>query len=166
MTDESPRRNRRGRNATFTPAGRPRRWRPAYATGSGFTLIELLIVVAVVAVLARIAYPSYVKQVVKSSRSAAQSQLVELSNLQERIFLNSNLYTGSVTTAYNAKSDGGLGVASGTTPDGRYALSLTPTTASAAFTLTATPVAGTTQEGDGNLTIDQTGKRLWGTTPW
>ncbi len=37
----------------------------------------------------------------------------------------------------------------------RLARSATSTT----FTLTATPVAGTTQESDGTLTIDQSGKR-------
>jgi type IV pilus assembly protein PilE len=134
------------------------------ARQQAFTLIELMIVVVVVGVLARIAYPMYVQQVVKGSRTAAQSQLLELSNLQEKIYLNSNLYTGSVTTAYNGKSDGGLGVTSGTTNDARYTLTLAPTTASSSFTLTATPDLGTSQDADGYLSIDSSGLRNWGST--
>jgi type IV pilus assembly protein PilE len=146
--------------------GRAQRLDAANSGERAFTLIELMIVVAVVAILAAIAYPSYQKQIIKGSREAAESQLVELSNLQEKIFLNSSLYTGSVTAAYNGQSAGGLGVTSGTTSDGRYTLSLSPTTPSAAYTLTATPVATTSQAGDGNLTIDSTGNRLWGTASW
>jgi len=131
-----------------------------------FTLIDLLIAVAVVAILVAIAYPSYRNQIIKSSRAGAQSQLIELANLQEKIFLNSSSYTGSVTNAYDGTSAGGLGITSGKTADGRYTLSLNPTSASAAYTLTATPVPGSTQDGDGNVTIDSSGKRLWGSKPW
>jgi type IV pilus assembly protein PilE len=134
------------------------------ARQQAFTLIELMIVVVVVGILARIAYPMYVQQIVKGSRTAAQSQLLELSNLQEKIYLNSNLYTGSVTAAYNGKSDGGLGVTSSTTNDARYTLTLAPTTASSSFTLTATPDLGTTQDADGYLSIDSSGQRNWGST--
>lgn len=64
----------------------------------GFTLIELMIAVAVVAILTLIAYPSYVQYIVKGSRSAAQTELQELSSMQEKIYLNSNGYTGNLTT--------------------------------------------------------------------
>ncbi len=131
-----------------------------------FSLIELLIVIVVLGVLARIAYPQYIKQIVKGSRNSAQSQLLELSNLQEKIFLNSSLYTGSVSNAYTGLSSGGLGITTSTTYDSKYSLSLAPTTASTSFTLTATPVTGSTQDGDGNLSIDSTGKRLWGSASW
>ena len=86
---------------------------PTRAAGSrsrGFTLIELLIALAVVAILVRIAFPSYQAYIVRSSRQAAQSELVALANAQERIFLNSNAYTASVTGTYTGQSGGGLGV--------------------------------------------------------
>ena len=134
------------------------------AKQQAFTLIELMIVVAVVGILARIAYPMYVKQVVKGSSTAAQSQLMEPSNLQEKIYLNSSNYASSVDGLYTGKSDGGLGVTSSTTNDARYTLSLSPT-ASASYTLTAGPVAGTTQEGDGDLSIDSSGQRIWTGSP-
>ena len=34
------------------------------------------------------------------------------------------------------------------------------------FTLTATPVAGTSQAGDGNMTINSNGIRTWGSETW
>jgi type IV pilus assembly protein PilE len=130
----------------------------------GFTLIELLIAAAVLTVLVRLAYPSYKTYVVRTSREAAESQLLQLANVQERIFLNSGAYSTSVTGAYTGQSSGGLG-SSGYTTDGTYAISCTSCTATA-FTLTATPVSGKTQVGDGNLTVDQSGKRLWGSASW
>ncbi len=133
---------------------------------AAFTLVELLVVVVIVAVLARIASPLYTQQIIRASREAAQSQLLELSNLQEKIFLNQNLYTGSISNAYTGLSSGGLGVTGSATTDAKYTLSLSPTTASSAYTLTATPVTGTSQVGDGNLSINQNGTRVWGSASW
>jgi type IV pilus assembly protein PilE len=130
----------------------------------GFTLIELMIVIALVAVLAGIAMPSYTQYVTRSSRESAQAELVELAGVQDKIFLNSNAYTASVTGAYTGLSTGGLGWTSGKSRDTRYTISAT--VAGASFTLTATPVAGTTQASDGNLSIDSQGVRTWGSKSW
>ena len=134
------------------------------STSRGFTLIELMIVVVIVGVLARIAYPSYLKYIVRTSREAAQSHLLELSTVEEKIFLNSSAYTGSVTGAYTGNATGGLGMTSGKSNDGKYTISAAAATNT--FTLTATPVAGKTQVGDGNITIDQSGVRVWGSSTW
>ena len=125
----------------------------------GFTLIEVLIAVAIVAILAAIALPSYQRYVTRTSREAAESMLMELANAQERIYLNSTppSYSNSVTGAYTGTSAGGLGITSGKTNDGKYTLAISNFTAHT-FTITATPVAGTTQVNDGTLTVDQTGK--------
>ncbi len=132
----------------------------------GFTLIELMIVVAIVAVLAAVALPSYRQYVVRSARTQAQSELMQMATLQEKIYLNSNSYAFSVTAAYNGTSAGGLGVASGNTSDGRYALTLSNTAASQTYTLVATPVATLSQSNDGNLSITESGVKLWGTASW
>jgi type IV pilus assembly protein PilE len=133
----------------------------------GFTLIELMIALAIVAILVRIAFPTYQAYVVRSSRQAAQSELIALANAQEKIFLNSNAYSvasGSMTAAYTGQSGGGLGVTSGKSKDNRYTFSVAGTATT--FTLTATPVTGTPQAGDGNLTITETGQRTWGSKTW
>lgn len=127
----------------------------------GFSLIELMVAVVIVAILAAIAVPSYSNYVVRGSRAAAQTELLELASLQEKIFLNSNAYTPSVAAAYNGNSAGGLGRTGGQTPDGKYALSLDIAVPSQTFTLTAAPVAGKSQAGDGALTISENGQRCW-----
>ncbi len=132
----------------------------------GFTLIEMMIVVVIVAILAAIALPSYQEHVVRSARVQAQAELLELSSLQEKIFLNSNAYCASVTAAYNATSAGGLGRTSGKTNDGRYDLSLDITTPSQTYVLTATPVSASSQADDGIISVSESGQRIWGTTTW
>ena len=135
--------------------------------GRGFSLIELVFVVAILSILVTIAYPSYRNYVIRASRSAAQTELLQLANQQEKVYLNSNAYATSITAAYNGRSDGGLGKTTGQTDDAKYTLSISPTAGSTqTYTITATPVTGSTQEGDGNLTISSDGTRAWGSTPW
>ena len=130
----------------------------------GFTLIELMLVVAIVAILAAIAMPNYSNYVVKASREAAQSELLTLAGLQEKIYLNSNSYTASVTNAYNGTSAAanGLGRTGGQTTDGKYALSFLNTSGvGQTYTLAAQPVSGKKQQGNGCITIQENGKREW-----
>jgi type IV pilus assembly protein PilE len=130
----------------------------------GFTLIELMIVVVIVGILAAVAIPSYSQYTVKSSREAAETQLMQLAALEEKIFLNSNAYTANMTADYNATATGGLGLTSGLTTDGKY--TLTVASAGQTFTITATPVTGKSQANDGNITISDNGQRLWGNANW
>ena len=131
---------------------------------SGFTLIELMITVAVIGILAAIAIPSYAQYTIRSSRQAVQSELAVMASIQEKIYLNSNAYASSITTAYNGSSTGGLGVTSGKSRDGKYTFSVT--VASATYTLTATPVVGSSQSADGALTINAAENRTWGSKTW
>ncbi len=134
---------------------------------NGFSLIELMIAVAIVAILAAIAFPSYQSYVVRSSRAAAQSELLQLAALQEKIFLNSNSYSGDLNDPYTGRSDGGLGQQGGITADGKYALELTPNVIpTQTFTITAFPFVGRSQDGDGVIRISSDGTRLRGSVPW
>ena len=130
----------------------------------GVTLIELLVVLALVAVLARIALPSYRQYAVRGSRQAVQHELLEAANTQEKIYLNANGFSSSLTAAYTGDSAGGLGISSGRSRDGKYTLTLV--TATASYTLTATPVSGSSQSNDGSLTLTATGQRSWNGGSW
>lgn len=136
-----------------------RRW-PA----AGFTLIEMLIVVAMIAILLAVAVPSYREYIKRSSRQAAQAELTELAGTQEKILLNSNAFSPSITAAYDGTATGGLGVPGGTTRDKRYTFGIE--VSGAAYLLTATPVAGSAQAGDGVLTLSSEGRRRWGDKTW
>jgi type IV pilus assembly protein PilE len=134
---------------------------------NGFSLIELMVTVAIIGILTGIAFPTYQSYLTRSSRSAAQTQLVELAGLQEKIYQDANSYTVSVTAAYNGRSDGGLGRTTGNTDDAKYALTITPNAIpTQTFLITATPVVGTTQETDGIITISSNGTRLRAGVPW
>lgn len=137
-----------------------------FSRNGGFTLIELMITVAILGVVAAIALPSYRNHIVKAARVQAQSELLELASMQEKIYLNSTAYTANVATAYSGTAAGGLGRTSGTTNDGKYTLSLVVGTGAQTFLLTATPVVGKTQAADGNLSISEKGQKLWGTASW
>ena len=124
----------------------------------GFTLIEVLVAAALVAILVAVAYPSYRDHLIKASRTAAQNELLELSSMQEKIYLNSNGYTGDVEAAYTGTSAGGLGRTGAKTTDGKYTLSLAVVGQS--YTLTATPVTGTPQQSDGAFSVASNGSRV------
>ena len=137
----------------------------------GFSLIELVIAMAIIAILSSVAWPSYQSYVTRSSRQAAQTELLQLANLQEKIYLNTNSYTASINNAYNGRNDGGLGKTTGRSDDGKYDLAVATGGGAQSYVITATPRLGTTQEGDGNLTISSNGTRahdlLNGTiNPW
>lgn len=135
-----------------------------FHVSKGFSLIELLVVIAIVGILAAVAIPSYNQHTMRSARVAAQTELVNLASIQEKIFLNANAYTTSLTTAYDGTSSGGLGATSGQTRDGKYNLTLNAT--SQTYTLTATPVSTKSQAGDGNISVSENGQRLWNGVAW
>ena len=127
---------------------------------TGFSLIELMVALVIVGILVAVAYPSYQRYLVRNTRVAAQIQVSQLSSMQENIFLNSNAYSGNMTTPYDGTANGGLGVTSGGTDDGKY--TLTVVSAGQSYTITATPVAGTSQASDGAFSIASTGARTCG----
>ena len=105
----------------------------------GFTLIELLIALAVVAILAAIVYPGYLDGVVRSRRAQAQVLLSDLAQRQQQYLMDNHGFAATPTA---------LGVTVppevATLYDVRISVA---TTTPAAYTATATPLPGTTAEG-------------------
>ena len=126
----------------------------------GFTLVELMIVVVIIGILTAIAVPSYSGYRIKSARAAAQTELLQLASLQEKIYLNANAYSPNMTAAYDGNATGGLSKTSGKTEDNRYTLAFNGTPAQT-FEVRAIPVAGSAQAGDGCLLIKDNGTRQW-----
>lgn len=127
----------------------------------GFTLIELMIVVVIVAVLAAIALPAFQSQVRKSRRAEAVSALSQVQQAQERFRANCPCYAHSITNAVSATcpaacpgtaGDAGLGIAAVAGARYTYGVVLLVGNPAAGYTVTATPVAGSSQASDTGCT--------------
>ena len=116
--------------------------------------MELLVGVAIIGILSGIAIPSYSKYVTRSHRTDAEGALTGLANAMERYHSANYTYVGATV--------GTSGIFASESPlDGStkyYNLSIASTSVSA-YTLYATPKNG--QAGDGRLSLDSTGTRLW-----
>ncbi|MFV5365118.1 type IV pilin protein [Acinetobacter oleivorans] len=125
----------------------------------GFNLIELMIVVAIIAILAAIAYPSYKEHIRHTKRMDMQTTLQQIA-MQIQRYKVANFKVSGATA-----SD--LGIASSYPANGTrlYTVNLTPVTSSAltaeTWVLTATPIANTSQTGDGNIVLNYRGERCW-----
>lgn len=128
-----------------------------HRSNAGFTLLELMIVVAIVAILSAIAVNSYLNYARQSRRSDALAALNQDQGILERCYAQTFDY--SKVTA--AGSGCGTLSATGTNPSpkGYYAVALSlPSSASnggvaTAYTLTATPVAGSPQASDSQCAV-------------
>ncbi len=133
----------------------------------GFTLIELLIAVVVLAIIAAVGYPSYIEQVKKSRRGDAQAALLELSQFMEKFYSSNSCYqhkgADGLCSTSSDNSDPTLPFTQspkqGTTK--YYNLALRPSTDATRYTLRATPITGSSQDGDGWLEITNTGLTRW-----
>lgn len=130
--------------------------RDAAVRNRGFTLIELMIVVLIIGVLAAIAWPQYTQYVLDSNRSTCAARMVELQNNMERYFTENQSYQdgsgGPAVTDFFPSAN--------CPPDqSNPAYTLSITSAATTYTLTATPQGRQTNDGCGNLTLDETGDK-------
>ena len=114
---------------------------------NGLTLIELMIVVVIVAIIASIAYPSYQEQMSKTRRADAQSALMDAVSRMERRYTQFGSYSAALAS---------MGIST-TSPEGYYGITATLAGDPQTFLLTATPITGSSQDGDncGSFTINQ-----------
>jgi len=139
----------------------------------GMTLMELMIVVVIVSILASIAIPSYVAQVRRGRRVEAKTAVLDLAGREER-FLSTSVNGANYSQTASELGYTALPVV---LPSGYYnvtvcavgpgmAVACPPSTQTApGFTITATPVVGTTQDQDlqcKSFSVDNTGKQ-WAT---
>ncbi|MCY1508441.1 Type IV minor pilin ComP, DNA uptake sequence receptor [compost metagenome] len=118
--------------------------------GGGFTLIEVMITVAIVAILASIALPSYRQYIVRSKRSAAQAQMMDIANRQQQFLIANRSYAN--TTALTAS---GYSLPAEVSSNYSYEVTLQEAGLPPAFTITFTPIGS--QVGDGNLGLTSEG---------
>jgi type IV pilus assembly protein PilE len=116
----------------------------------GFTLIELLVVVAIIGMLSAIAYPAYGRYLVKGNRGAAQSYMLELAQAEAQYLADNRAYSDSVGDLVTPPA----------AVTSKYDIEIVASEGPPGFTITATPKAGTNQEGDDTLSINQSGTKL------
>lgn len=120
---------------------------------TGFTLIELMIVVAIIGILAAIAYPSYQNYKVRTHRTDAQAEMITIGKtLMQFKVTKGNYLNANITNIYGAA----------VTPISGAALyDLTLETNASTWTLTAKPISGTIQAGNGWICFNEQGQRSW-----
>lgn len=133
-------------------------------TVTGFSLIELLTSVVIVGILAAVAVPAYLEQMAKVRRSDAMSALETCANAMERFYTQNFTYIGTGTEVNVAGDVNGSGP-----PDAAicpsltdyYSIVINDDSTATTYTLRATPIVGSKQDGDGYLELTSTGAEIW-----
>jgi len=125
----------------------------------GFTLIELLIVVAIIGILSAIAVPAYGDYVRRAKITEATSALADMRLKMEQYFQDNRSYANAA-----AMPCGAVGTSIAPLPAETVNFVFTcPGPTATTFVVTAT---GQASMANFVYTIDETGSRRTGNTPW
>ena len=128
-------------------------------SSGGFTLIELMIVLVIVGVLALVAYPAFQSSVIKANRAEAKAYLLDLAQRQQLFFNDTRTYADS-SAALNSIAPERVA--------NNYVVTFDVSTITPppTFTISATPIVNTIQQGDGVLSINNAGAKDHNGAPW
>jgi type IV pilus assembly protein PilE len=117
----------------------------------GFTLIELMVVIVIVSILMALAIPGYSLYIKKSRRADAEATLMDIAQREQQYLNDSRAYAATTAT---------LGTTVPVDVSTYYTITIAaPAVAPPTFTVTATPLATSSQASDYTLTLDQAGNR-------
>lgn len=119
----------------------------------GFTLIELMITVAIIGILAAIALPSYSEYVKKANRRAAQAEMMDISNRQQQFLFANRSYADKTTL-----ESSGFDLPTDVSAKYTYAVTVNNTATPPTYTITFTSTGS--QASDGNLSLNNNGKKI------
>ena len=125
----------------------------------GFTLVELMVAVAVIAVLVAVSYPSYQEHVRKTKRIDAQSEMIEIARKLSNFKATNYSYRGGNLASLNIPNFLPL------SGQALYGLEISPVQngiiTGETWIMTATPISGKLQQGNGHLVLNSRGEKCW-----
>jgi type IV pilus assembly protein PilE len=124
----------------------------------GFTMVEIMLVLAVVAVLTAISVPLYTQHVEKTNRTALKSEMTLIAQKLANFKMINHNYNVTLTTLNGSIVYPSQG-------DTLYDLALDTVSVPGAWTLTATPRAGSKQANNGVVRLNDQGWQCWTKPP-